>query len=996
MLGYDRRMAAGGRSARGDEIGPECLDEEEALDFAAGRLSGPDAARVEIHTDTCSRCRHFVALLARAQSAGTVTGEIEVRAAPASEPVDTPASTPRLSAGTTIGRFRLERPIGVGGMGVVYRAVDTELGRDVAIKLVRVAGATTAAEKARRRLLAEAQLLARLSSPFVVTLYDAGRFGEDVYVALELVEGGTLSDWLMAETRSRREITAVFAMAGRGLAAAHELGIVHRDFKLENVLVTGRGAAKVTDFGLAKQMGPPSTDSVPTAALASMSPSALTRDDAVVGTPGYLAPELLRGDSATPASDQFAFAVALHRALTDQRGGANGPSARPRIPRRLARAIRRGMHPDAARRYPSMNELLGVIESPRSRLAGAVAIVAAMSAAVVLTVVYYRASSPETEDPCLAASRRVEAVWSPERRSALRHGLARPERAGSGRPAAFVERALTDYAREWSAARLDVCEEDRAAEARSPAGLDPRVACLDRALYTLEVLTLRLAKVSGRAEHGMAGALSALPAISDCRDGAVLLAEIPAPRSKAAALASLERELSELEVKLRTGDYGNAAGQAEAAVASARKLGHRPVVAKALLLKANADIKLGKYTDETIDLLYQALWEAEAGGADQLVSRIWSALLSTQSSRRGLGPNASPQALERTMRHAKAALDRLEVRSGRVQPELELRFLQTSAQALRTLGRLDEAASSAERAVKLSRSLGGRFLFESVKAEHVLAMIEDRRGRVAEAETHYRRALELGAELLGPDNPENAMTHAALANLLMRSGRAAEALPQVDRAVALRSDKAVNDRNLGHLLRLRALVLERLGRSDQALAELARARRLRVEGFGAASFPVADIEFEIGDMYRRMGRFDEASKALAQAMATAAKTDEPPVGEIAWFRAVRAECELEAGRPRRAAPMAERALAEARSTELPPDRRGLAELVIARSLVALRRDRGRAAELARKALSALVAEDEDSIARAEKARAVLAGLGVRDARVGGRPGPARPAGPSDG
>ncbi|MCA9694961.1 MAG: serine/threonine protein kinase, partial [Myxococcales bacterium] len=215
-----------------------------------------------------------------------------------------------------IGRFIVLRRIGVGGMGVVYLAYDNALDRRVAIKVLR--GLGPPAPERRARFAREAQAMARLSHPNVVQIYEAGESDGALFLAMEYVRGGSLRTWLLGQdakdergataTRGWREIVAMFAQAGRGLAAAHEAGLVHRDFKPDNVLVDGDGVARVGDFGLARLL-----EEAPAEAPAGPAPAlhSLTATRAVMGTPAYMSPEQHAGRPADARTDQFSFCVAL-------------------------------------------------------------------------------------------------------------------------------------------------------------------------------------------------------------------------------------------------------------------------------------------------------------------------------------------------------------------------------------------------------------------------------------------------------------------------------------------------------------------------------------------------------------------------------------------------------------------------------------------------------------------------------------------------------------
>jgi serine/threonine protein kinase len=304
---------------------------------------------------------------------GDVSGEVTGGPAPAPRPV---------APGGVIGRYMILSVLGSGGMGVVYAAYDPELERKVALKLLRPSA--VAAECAR--LLREARTLARVAHPNVVSVFDVGTHGDEVFVAMEFVEGVTLGRWLSQRARSTRAVLEVFIAAARGLAAAHRADVIHRDFKPDNVMVDGDGRVRVLDFGLARagpglelQEADETLVSGSTAALKadSLTPP-LTRTGALQGTPAYMAPEQWRRAAVTASSDQFAFCVALWEGLFGQRpfrGATMSALARavtagkPEVPtgsgRRIApylrRVLERGLATAPERRFATMDELLAAL-----------------------------------------------------------------------------------------------------------------------------------------------------------------------------------------------------------------------------------------------------------------------------------------------------------------------------------------------------------------------------------------------------------------------------------------------------------------------------------------------------------------------------------------------------------------------------------------------------------------------------------------------------------
>jgi len=336
------------------------VDDETLFAFARGELAETELQRVEGHLQHCADCRAVLAEAARSLEPGIVDAAGSSSGGP-----------------TSIARYQIMTLLGAGAAGVVYRAFDPQLKREVALKLLRPELHGASPEQSAR-MLREAQAMARLSDPHVVAVYDVGLHEGTVYLVMEFIDGHTLSDWLGAEPRSTPEILAVFADAGRGLAAAHQKGLVHRDFKPENVLVARDGRARVTDFGLAREseswLAERQVDD-----QASTELYAPTRG--LVGTPAYMAPELFEGGAASAASDQFAFSVALFVALFEQHpfkagegialselvtrvraGTLQRPPLTSAVSERLFDVLRRGFASAPSARFGDLPELLTALE----------------------------------------------------------------------------------------------------------------------------------------------------------------------------------------------------------------------------------------------------------------------------------------------------------------------------------------------------------------------------------------------------------------------------------------------------------------------------------------------------------------------------------------------------------------------------------------------------------------------------------------------------------
>ncbi|MBS1123898.1 MAG: hypothetical protein H6Q90_6126 [Deltaproteobacteria bacterium] len=422
------------------------------------------------------------------------------RTATAAADAPAPAAAP---VGTMVGRYQLERELGVGGMGVVHVAFDPDLERRVALKLLRAAGGDAA-----KRLQREARAMARLTHPNVVTVHEVGTAAGRDYVAMELIEGETLAEWLRSRQRDPKEILEAFIAAARGLAAAHDAGIVHRDFKPHNVLRSRKGRIAVTDFGLAREshVQPPTDPLEVTLPLAagsesgggSRTPSSLaglTVTGSVLGTPAYMAPEQWNGGAVTPATDQFGYCVALWEALTGGRPFvgpsidelraqvAKGPETldASKLPRRLRPVLRRGLDPDPAKRWPSMHALiaeLGQADGPPKRRTAVVVIGAGLLVAAVSLVVVLRSGGGAMTPACVAPVLDPHVVWS----DATRMPIAK------GRQAGHV-RTLEADLRSWTETRAKACAAETSVRVAALTCLDGVIVRFDavvRALHQLD------------------------------------------------------------------------------------------------------------------------------------------------------------------------------------------------------------------------------------------------------------------------------------------------------------------------------------------------------------------------------------------------------------------------------------------------------------------------------------------------------------------------------
>ena len=438
--------------------------------------------------------------------------------------------------GARLGRHVVLERLGGGGMGVVYAAYDPKLDRRIALKLLRPDAVGSA--EPQQQLLREAQTLARLAHPNVVNVYDVGEFEGRVYVEMEFVVGRTLAEWLAAEPRHWRAKLRVFIQAGRGLGAAHAIGIVHRDFKPDNVLVGEDGRVRVADFGIALLAAEsPAERAGATSDLAAEPIPPEAQDDSRsvppvvrslaggavrVGTPAYMAPEQRSAGKTDARSDQYSFCLSLYEALHGSRPASRGVASRARsraIPAWLDQAVARGLSSSPEARHPSMAALLAELESePRRRRHRWVATAAVSAAALVAGSGWAGIRSHRQGQAlvCSGAESAMASVWNPNRRRAIEEAFARTGLRYAAQAATQATAALDRYSRDWVAMHTGACEATRVRGEQSDALMDKRMQCLDMRLAETRTVAEIFEKGDPRVVEHAVQASQGLSRISDC------------------------------------------------------------------------------------------------------------------------------------------------------------------------------------------------------------------------------------------------------------------------------------------------------------------------------------------------------------------------------------------------------------------------------------------------------------------------------------------------
>lgn len=773
-----------------------CPDMETWQAWRLGALPPETLRELALHREGCARCRGL-------GPGASTADDVSASAGGASRPASLP-----LMRGTSVGRYVVLEPVGSGGMGVVYAAYDPKLDRKVALKLVRT-DADVPGTARQQRLLQEAQALARLSHPHVVSVHDAGSYLKDqVFLAMEFVDGGTLRGWLKAAPRSWRDTVQVFLQAGRGLAAAHAAGLVHRDFKPDNVLLGSDGRVRVTDFGLARMDAD----------------GAAAPGGTVAGTRGYLAPEVLAGRPADARADQFSFCVALYEALHGRRpydDGFSGPPAMPRdvhVPARVRRVLLRGLALEPRERFPSLDALLQDL----SRDAGATharRLGLAALALAVLTGVGYFPYVRWREGLACDEGASLTGLWDDARRDAAARaftGLSRPFATEAWRRA---EPLLEAYASAWAAQTRDNCEATRVRATQTEEQYRQRATCLERRRDELRALGDLLAQADEEVAGKVVQAVQSLSPVTQC--GPEAMALTATAEEAEANTPALWAQVARARVMRAAGRY--AQGLALAKDVSERAAPGSPLQAEALLwLGMLQDLAGDSRASEKS--LNEALLAAERSRQRELAAAAWTHLVNTVGVQQGRIEDG-----ERYARHAEAVLASLG-RPARLEVALSLYMGQLAWRA----GRPVEAVQHLERTLALQEKELGPEHVELAHTLNILAVVQLGQTRFAEARKTSERALALREKLLGPEHPAVAASLHVLGSIVRQMEELPTALVLTQRALTLREralgpehpDVAASANNL-------AIILTELGRLEESRPLLLRALAIRERSQGA-------------------------------------------------------------------------------------------------------------------------------------------------------------------
>ena len=790
-----------------------------------------------------------------------------------------------LEQGAHVGRYMILEWVGEGGMGVVYAAYDPQLDRKVALKLVIGASPELTSSQ---RLLREAQALARLAHPNVVSVHDVGEVHGQLFIAMEFVEGQTLGAWARAE-RSVEERLAVLRAAGRGLAAAHAGDLLHRDFKPENVMVGEDGRVRVMDFGLARSgsshedfevtleveasadLGERrSVEDVRTATVSvagvgdgrvSALATNMTRTGAMMGTPAYMAPELFLNGKSDARSDQYAYFVVVFEVLYGahpyeakslgqllvraEEGAAVTVPVDPRVPGAVRRAIERGLSADPDERFADMDDALLALREDRGQGSGRRASAVGVVALIAGLSWFSWLSAAGTTDPCAAAAEAATRSWDEQARASIRAAFGATEAPFATPTGERAIEALDRVGSSHAALRRRVCEATHVEATQSAALLDRRMECLDARRLRFESMISVLGQADLEVAKNALEAISELPPASECMlitSGEEL--RPPPPPELEAEVTRLRKVIARAHAQLDAGTPQVALRSLEGEEEAIARVDYLPLTAEFANVQA---IALQSATGGSATDFIGALALSLELGDDELNFRNMGELIPAATLAEDW------EAAEHWLTLTEAVVAR---RGDRLADRIILE--RKTARIKRSAGERLQAQEHIELALDLQRELDPEDTLAlgtlHLDAGHNYTAL----GQMTEAERHFEEALVAYRRHLGEDHPSLAEIYLGLGRVARIRGDYDRAIASLERGVEMtRRAYGSESRALGNLYGEIAVVLTALERFDEAEGYFQRVLGL-YEGDPGSALAYNGTLGNYGAMLWFAGRYEDA------------------------------------------------------------------------------------------------------------------------------------------
>lgn len=773
-------------------------------------------------------------------------------------------------------------------MGVVYEAWDEGLQRPIALKLIRADRFDD--DHAEARFEREALALAKLAHPNVVTIHEIGEHREQLFIVMELVRGETLSAWCDRGSRSWEECLDVYVQAGRGLSAAHEAGVIHRDFKPANCIVGERGRVRVLDFGLARGLSDAVGDDEATVSKdgGRSLDVMVTKTGALVGTPAYMAPEQLKREHVDAASDQFAFCVSFYEALigvrpfagvsmfelcTNIRHGTfrtneQGPSMSP--PAALLEILRRGLHNDAERRWPSMGALVEALErfpSRRRQRRAAWGAAGLLTAGLGIGVVW---AEPE---PC--SDLHATDVWSASRQESVRQSVLVEndgERLGEASWRSLND-ATTQWRDRWGTIRLDACERALVTKETTQTTYARQVACLERHAQTVGTLVDGLAADPLAWEHAT-DVVRLLPDLSPCASAEAVLQVEPPPAAIVPAVDEVRATLDAALAQWTRADADASRRLHDEAWALAKDLGYAAVRAEVGLRRGRTGLHASDQS--SAEILADALADAELAGDDLTAADIVTELVVVATHQNQI------QAGVRWRKLARAKIVR-----ANAGPHQDARLALHAAELAMTAGDLEGAEQDVRRGLELYDALAGKQSLWYADALAIHTQVLERKGAREEAAGVHDQTLSVLAHILGSKHPRVGL--ALLNRGLFRFGGGDDqgAAEDFNAALTILERTKTQPRSVATARMARAQLLSMSGELDLAAVEAAAAPLENLPEDDVARLNAAAWK---AAFMLRLGHAEAALAEYEELIAVHLRQPEHLVDEVAMLRSNAGEC----------------------------------------------------------------------------------------------------------
>ncbi|MEM6992183.1 MAG: serine/threonine-protein kinase [Myxococcota bacterium] len=807
----------------------------------------------------------------------TLPGEDERSRPSPAEDVGRAPAAPEVAAVEQLGRYSILERIGAGATGVVFSAYDPDLDRRVAIKLLD----TRRRYESRDQLLQEAQALARLSHSNVVAIHDVGVWDGRPFIAMEHVDGPTLRTWLADIDPGDPDLVAkildVMVGAGEGLAAAHDAGLVHRDFKPANVLVAPGGRAQVVDFGLAA----PLSSSHSRDSSAEESSSASKPSVRPVGTPAYMAPEVFAGEPPDVRADVYSYCVTLYEALYGERPFAGDsplaiamsaernevrpePASR-RMPAWLRSVVLQGLQPDPARRLPNMAETLRRLgNDPRRRRRRRGALAAGTVVVAGLGVLAGRQASGA--ERCDDGPTRIQSAWSRDDAATVRATMADTGLPYAEETAGAVVAHLDAYAADWRQRYEAGCKAHEAGS-QSDQVYDLRMACLDDRLTEIDALVVVLADADEGVVANAIGSLRVLSALTICDDITAMQRGMPpADGETRAQVSELQKELTRVRALTHAGRFSGVRTELQRLARRADKTGYRPLQADVRMELALADARHDDPGEARHNL--EQAW-AFALQADHRHVAVSAALASA----RNLATHAREfEAATLRVRDAETILAKVAERDPKTAGLLSVDLALARATVETRQGHKEAALQILVDSLPKARELHDADSLALAQYLDDLGNAAHRMERYAEAMRHLERVVEIREQRFGQHHPSTAYAHNNLALLYKNAGKSEQAI-----AHFLLADETLRAQfPPGHSGR--AMVQRNLAGAFHKIQNYAEAVRWSELSFGESPLPktldpvLQDAVLRYGLSLEQIGRVDDARETLRHGLDSAIAT----------------------------------------------------------------------------------------------------------------------------